>query len=35
MRKDARRHLRIRSQIRTLRTAMRRVREAGSAEEGA
>lgn len=34
MRKDARRHLQIKSQIRTLRTAMRRVREAGSAEEG-
>ena len=35
MRKDARRNLQIKSQLRTLRTAMRRVREASTAEEGA
>ncbi len=34
LRKDAKRHLQNKSQLRTLRTAMRRVREAGSAEEG-
>jgi small subunit ribosomal protein S20 len=34
LRKDAKRHLHNKSELRTLRTAMRRVREAATPEEG-